>query len=107
LVEEMIAQLLNYLRIYLTNPLFLIPIVWVSFGCVIAWFFLSAKKHQPISAKEVEMLWKSHKHFSKCKAKKFEKISEGKKIIGYKCQCGYEHEQKRPIINFGIISRNS
>ena len=53
------------------------------------------------------MLWKSHKHFNKCKAKNFEKISQGKKIIGYKCQCGYEHRQKRPIINFGIASKNS
>lgn len=103
----MIAQLLTYLKTYITNPLFLVPTVWISFGCAVAWFILSAKKHQPISNKEVEMLWKSHKHFNKCKAKEFEKISQGKKIIGYKCQCGYEHRQKRPIINFGIASKNS
>lgn len=107
LVEEMVAQLLTYLKTYLTNPLFLVPTVWVSLGCVTAWFILAAKKHQPISAKEVEILWKSHKHFSKCKAKKFEKISKGTKIIGYRCNCGYEHKQKRPIINFGITSKNS
>jgi hypothetical protein len=106
LVAEMIAQLLTYLGTYLTNPLFLVPTVWVSFGCVVAWFILSAKKHQPLSDKEVQMLWKSHKHFGNCKAKKFETISERKKIIGYRCQCGYEHKQKRPIINFGITSKN-
>ena len=103
----MIAQLVTNLKTYFTSPLFLVPTVWVSFGCVAAWFVLSAKKHQPISTTEVEMLWKSHKQFSKCKAKKFAKISKGKKIIGYKCQCGYEHKQKRPIINFGITSKNS
>ena len=100
-VEEFLVQILDHLRTYLTNPLFLLPTVWVSFGCVAAWFILSAKKHQPISAKEVEMLWKSHKQFSQCKAKEFEKITRGKKIIGYKCQCGFEQKQKRPIINFG------
>jgi len=90
------------LRTFLTNPLFLVPTVWVSFGCLASWFMLSAKKHQPISAEEIEILWKSHMQFSKCKGKKFEKIMKGKKLIGYKCQCGYEHQQRRPIINFGV-----
>ncbi|MEJ2280467.1 MAG: hypothetical protein P8X97_00890 [Candidatus Bathyarchaeota archaeon] len=62
---------MTYLTAYLSNPLFLVPTISVSFGCAVAWFILSAKKHQPISNKEVEMLWKSHKHFNKCKAKNF------------------------------------
>ena len=102
MIEEILAQVLNHLKTFLTNPLFLVPTVWVSFGCVFSWFILSAKKHQPVSDKEVEMLWKSHKQFSQCKAKKYEKITKGKTIIGYKCQCGYEHKQKRPIINIGL-----
>jgi hypothetical protein len=102
MVEEFFVQILGHLRTYFTNPLFLVPIVWVAFGIVASWFILSAKKHQPISISEVNMLWKSHKQFSQCKAKKFEEIIKGKKIIGYKCECGYEHKQKRPIINFGV-----
>jgi hypothetical protein len=101
-IEEFLVQILEYLKIYLTNPLILVPVVWVIFGYIACWFILSAKKHQPISHKEATLLWKSHKQFGNCKSKKFEKILKGKKIIGYKCQCGYEHKQKRPIINFGV-----
>ena len=101
MVEEFFVEILSHLRTYFTSPLFLIPTVWITVGIVAAWFILSAKKHQAISANEVNMLWKSHKQFNKCKARKFEKIIKGKKIIGYKCECGYEHKQKRPIINFG------
>ena len=101
MVEEFLIQILDNLRIYITNPLFLVPTIWVSFGCVTSWFILSAKKHQPISEKEVIHLWKTHRQFSRCKSRKYEKIAKGKKIVGYKCQCGYEHKQKKPILNFG------
>jgi hypothetical protein len=102
LIEQILVEILDYLKTFLTNPLFLVPTVWVSFGCLASWFMLSAKKHQAISAEEIDVLWKSHKQFSKCNSKKFEKIMKGEKIIGYKCECGYEHQQKRPIINFGV-----
>ena len=97
----LIEEILVHLKTFFTNPMFLVPTVWVSFGCVISWFILSAKNYQQISPEEVDMLWKTHKQFSCCEAKEFEKITKGKKIVGYKCQCGYEHKQKRPIINFG------
>lgn len=102
MIEEILVEILGHLRTFITNPMFLVPTVWVSFACVISWFILAAKKHQPISKKEVDMLWKSHKQFSQCKAKSYEEILSGNKIIGYRCQCGYEHRQKRPIINFGV-----
>ena len=102
IIEEFLVKIIEYLRVYLTNPLFLVPVVWVSLGFVASWFVISAKKHQPISAQEAELLWKSHKQFSNCKGKTFEKIMKNEKIIGYKCQCGYEHQQKRPIVNFGV-----
>jgi hypothetical protein len=102
MVEEILVQILDHLKTYFTNPLFLVPIVWIGFGGIVCWLIISAKKHQPISVKDVNMLWKSHKQFNQCKAKKFEKLTKGKKIIGFKCQCGYEHKQKRPIINFRI-----
>ena len=102
MVEEMLVQILNNLKMFLANPLFLVPVVFVSVGYVFSWLFFMAKKHQPISKKEVDMLWKSHRQFSRCKAKKYEKITYGGKIVGYKCECGYEHKQKRPIINVHI-----
>jgi len=101
IIEDILVQILIHLKTFITNPMFLVPTVWVSFGCVASWFVLSAKKFQALSSNDVQTLWKSHKQFSQCKAKKFEKISKGEKIIGYRCTCGYEHKQRRPIINFG------
>ena len=92
---------LSILQSFSSIAEYLVPTIWVTLGCAVAWFLLSAKKEQEISDEEVEMLWKSHKQFKQCSAKKFIKIKKGKKIIGYSCQCGHEHKQQRPIINFG------
>jgi hypothetical protein len=78
-----------------------VPTIWVALGCAVAWFLLSAKREQEITEKEAEMLWKSHKQFENCSAEIFEKITKGKKLIGYICQCGHEHKQERPIMSFG------
>ena len=92
---------LSLFQSFFTNIEYLVPTVWVAFGCVAAWFLLSAKKHEPITSKEAEVLWKSHKQFMHCAAKKFNEIKKGKSTIGYVCHCGHEHKQERPIINFG------
>jgi len=92
---------LSILQSFFSNAEYLVPTIWVTLGCAVAWFLLSAKKEQEISDEEVEMLWKSHKQFKHCSAKKFIKIKKGKKLIGYSCKCGHQHKQQRPIINFG------
>ena len=99
MIEEMLVQILDNLKIFLTNPLFIVPVVFVCVGYLFSWLFFMAKRHQPISKKEVDILWKSHRQFSQCKAKKYEKITRGEKIVGYKCECGYEHKQKRPAMD--------
>jgi hypothetical protein len=92
---------LSLFQSFFTNIEYLVPTVWVAFGCVVAWFLLSAKRIQEITINEAEILWKSHKQFNHCTAENFTKITKGKKLIGYVCQCGHEHKQERPIINFG------
>ena len=92
---------LSIFQSFFSNAEYLVPTVWVALGCNVAWFLLSAKRNQEITKKEAEMLWKSHKYFKQCLANKFTEINKGKKIIGYVCQCGHEHKQERPMINFG------
>lgn len=92
---------LSIIQSLFSNAQYLVPTLWVTLGCAVAWFLLSAKREQEITEKEAEMLWKSHKQFKHCSAKKFIKIVKGKKLIGYNCQCGYQYKQERPIINFG------
>jgi len=95
----MVQPMLSIFQSFFASAEYLVPTVWVALGCAVAWFLLSAKREQEITEKEAEMLWKSHKQFNRCSAKKFTKITKGKKLIGYICQCGHEHKQERPIIN--------
>jgi hypothetical protein len=91
---------LSLLQTFFSNMEYLVPTVWVALGCTVAWFLLSAKKQHNMTTEEVEILWKSHKQFKQCTAKKYTEIKKEKHIIGYVCECGYEHEQERPLINF-------
>jgi hypothetical protein len=85
---------MSLLESFFSHPEFLVPTMWVTFGCTLSWYLLSAKTYKEITTREVDLLWRSV-------AKKFEQITKGKRIVGYRCQCGHKHLQKRPIVNFG------
>ena len=76
----------------------LIPAMWLSLGFVIAWFLLSAKRTVPLTKNEAETLWKFHKQKSPCQAKKWNEIVRANKIVGFECECGYEHVQTKHLI---------
>lgn len=75
----------------------LVPVAWVSLAVYTLWYFVVAKDYAPLNPKEVLLLWKIHKHNTRCKAKEWHEIRRGNKIVGFKCDCGYKHLQKRPI----------
>jgi hypothetical protein len=91
--------LLSIFQALFSNLEYLVPTIWVTLGCAVAWFLLSARKQQAITTQEAEMLWKSHKQFKSCSAKTFTTLKKRDRIIGYVCQCGYEHRQERPLVN--------
>lgn len=93
--------MLSILQSFFSHPEFLAPTLWVTFGCTLAWYLLSAKRYHAIDTQELYLLWETHKQFNHCTANEFEPIMKGKKIVGYKCECGHKHLQERPIINFG------
>jgi hypothetical protein len=74
--------------------------LWVTFGCYFVWFAFSAKNIQGITIGDAYVLWKAHKQFSHCKALECVQIVRGKRLVGFKCECGYEYIQKKPILNF-------
>ena len=98
----MLQSLLSYFQSFFSHTAFRVITMWVTFGCALAWYLLSAKRYQEITPQEADLLWKTHKQFNYCIANKFEPIKKGKRLVGYKCQCGHETQQKRPIINFGL-----
>lgn len=80
----------------------LVPAIWLSLGFCIAWYILSAKRSVALSHEEAEMLWKVHRQRTQCNAKKCKKITSRGKIVGFKCECGHKHIQKKPLINTSV-----
>ncbi|MEM3730393.1 MAG: hypothetical protein QW667_02675 [Candidatus Bathyarchaeia archaeon] len=72
--------------------------LWICLAVYSAWYFTSAKHYFPITPDEAKILWKIHKKTAGCSSTKWRKIERRGKIIGFECQCGYKHIQKRPIV---------
>jgi hypothetical protein len=82
----------------LLNSGVFIPAMWLSLGFATAWFLLSAKRVVPLSREEAETLWKFHKQKTGCRAQSWCEIVRGKKIVGFDCECGHNHVQKKHLI---------
>ncbi|PVX23763.1 MAG: hypothetical protein CW691_09710 [Candidatus Bathyarchaeum sp.] len=80
----------------------LIPAIWLSLGFATAWFLLSAKRVVPLTQKEAETLWRVHKQKMLCKAKSWREIVRGDKVVGFECECGHKHVQKKHIITINL-----
>ena len=76
----------------------LIPAIWLSLGLAIAWFLLSAKRVVPVTKEEAETLWKVHRQQAHCSSKKWKEIVKSNKVVGFECECGHKHVQKKHII---------
>ena len=83
----------------LLNSGVLIPAIWLSLGFCTAWLLLSAKRVVPLTREEAETLWKFHKQTMRCGAKGWHKVVRKDEIIGFECDCGHKHIQKKHIIN--------
>lgn len=75
----------------------LMSTIWACFIVYITWYLTSAKHYAPLTVKEARLLWKIHKQNTQCNSRKWRGIRRGDKIVGFECECGYKHVQKRPI----------
>lgn len=94
------AQILGLLGAILDSGV-LIPGLALCFGFYIGYLLLSARNVVPMTTEEIEILWKFHKQTKCCNAKTWHEITKKKELIGYECECGFKHIQKKPLINFG------
>jgi hypothetical protein len=85
----------------LLNSGVLIPGLALCFGLYIAYILLSAKNIVPMNEEEAESLWKFHRATKCCGGEKWQKITKRNKLIGFECECGYKHVQKKPLITVG------
>jgi hypothetical protein len=92
-----LAQILELLETLLDSGV-LIPGLALCFGFYIAYLLLSARHVVPMTPEEAETLWKFHKQNTGCKAETWHEITKKKKLIGFECECGFKHIQKKPLI---------
>ena len=97
-----LAQILELFGILLDSGV-LIPGLALCFGFYISYLLLSARNVVPLTMEEVEMLWKSHKQMTCCKAETWHEITKRKKVIGYECECGFKHIQKKPLVDLSLV----
>ncbi|NWG10573.1 hypothetical protein HXY33_02305 [Candidatus Bathyarchaeota archaeon] len=71
---------------------------WTCFATYAIWYSTSAKHYAPITTYDARILWKIHRQSTQCASRKWRAIKRGNKIIGFECECGFKHIQKRPII---------
>jgi hypothetical protein len=81
----------------------LIPAIWLTLGLFIVWLLLGAKRVVPLTREEAETLWKVHKQQARCRAKKYTELTSKDKIVGFQCDCGHKHVQKKHIINLNSV----
>jgi hypothetical protein len=74
------------------------PALWGWFTIYVAWYFTRAKRYSPITPTEARQLWTIHKHDAHCDGGKWRRVKNGKLTVGFQCECGYRHVQKKPIM---------
>ena len=79
----------------------LIPGLALCFGFSMSYILLSARNIVPMPREEAEKLRKFHKQTKGCKAQTWHEITKKNKVIGYECECGYKHIQKKHLITVG------
>jgi len=91
----------NMLEILTPNLWIIMPATWTCFTTYVAWYFTKAKRYSPITPYEAKQLWAIHRHATHCNGSKWRQVKKGKQTIGFQCECGYKHMQKKPIMAHG------
>jgi hypothetical protein len=77
----------------------IVPALWTLLAIYIVWYCTSAKHYAPITSTEAKMLWVLHKNDVRCNAKRWREVRRIGKIVGFECECGCKHIQKRPLVS--------
>ena len=88
----------SILGVFAQNSTVFMVTSWVCFLAYMTWYFAAGKQYASLTLNEIRILWKIHKQNSNCKGKKWQAIRHKDKIIGFECECGFKHIEKRPLI---------
>ena len=88
----------NMFEVLMSNLWIVMPALWGCFTTYVVWYFTKAKRYSPLTPTEARQLWTIHKHDTRCNGKKWRRVKNGKQTVGFQCECGYRHVQKKPLI---------
>ncbi|MCJ7430405.1 hypothetical protein MUO83_04220 [Candidatus Bathyarchaeota archaeon] len=81
---------------------------WFALGVYVSWYVFKAKDFQPLTLDDLALIWKLHKHQSGCKSSCIhDLLVRNDEVVGFKCECGHEFIQKRPITQRAKIATQS
>ena len=88
---------------------FLLLGFWIALAVYCFWYFFLAKTVQPLTLDDLALIWRLHKQQTGCKASRIHSLLErNNEVVGFRCECGYEFQQKRLItqkVSKAYISR--
>ena len=93
-------KLLGFLESFLESGV-LVPGLALCFGFYVAYVLLSARRVVPMSRDEAEKLWRFHRQTKCCNAQTRHGIEKKNKLIGFECECGHKHIQKKHLVTVG------
>jgi hypothetical protein len=71
---------------------------WIGFAVYAVWYFFKAETIQPLTLDDLALTWQVHKRETGCTASRLDKLlTKEDEVVGFKCDCGYEFQQKRLI----------
>jgi MinD-like ATPase involved in chromosome partitioning or flagellar assembly len=71
---------------------------WLALAVYCFWYFFLAKTFQPLILDDLALMWRLHKRQAGCTASRIHSLLErNNEVVGFKCECGYEFQQKRLI----------
>lgn len=71
---------------------------WLTLTGYTLWYLLKAETLQPLTLDDLALTWRFHKHQTGCTASRIDGlITKNDEVVGFRCDCGYEFQQKRLI----------
>jgi hypothetical protein len=71
---------------------------WLTLAGYGFWYFFVAKTFQPLSLDDLALSWHLHKQQTGCTASRVHSLlTRNNEVVGFRCDCGYEFQQKRLI----------
>jgi hypothetical protein len=71
---------------------------WAALAVYCVWYFFLAKTLQPLTLDDLALMWRLHKQQAGCKALRIHSLLEkNNEVVGFKCECGFEFQQRRLI----------